>query len=66
MRKPGLILAAALISVGSLSVSVFAKTQGRNYDSTYLNRDYDGGPYHQHRLSDGTLTGPLPSDNPNG
>jgi hypothetical protein len=54
MKKIALILVAAIISGASLSAPSFAQSRT------------DGGPYHQDRLPDGTYTGPLGNDNPNG
>jgi hypothetical protein len=54
MKKIALILIAALISGASLSAASFAQSRT------------DGGPYHQDRLPNGTYTGPLGNDTPNG
>jgi hypothetical protein len=54
MKKIALILVGALISGASLSAPSFAQSRT------------DSGPYHQDRLPDGTRTGPLSSDSPNG
>ncbi len=67
MKKHGLILASILAGALSFSAPSLAQESGHQVRHSYSQRvGADGSPYHQDRLPDGTLTGPLSSDNPNG
>ncbi|MGA7327931.1 MAG: hypothetical protein WBX25_26455 [Rhodomicrobium sp.] len=74
MKKLGLILAAIIVSGASLSAPSLAQESARHVwaqkkahpVSYWYAQRTDGGPYHQDRLPDGTLTGPISNENSGG
>jgi hypothetical protein len=76
MKKLGLIVAAIVAGGVSLSAPSFAQDRthhARAQEKAQDMRQWYGqrlsteeSPYHQDRLPDRTITGPLSSDNPNG